>query len=776
MKASPPDPSSCLTPAETEYLRGLLNSRQATKAEKQEAQSLLDADKVALSLRDRQRERVGGSDAHSAAAASHRERMAARSRGQFDAVADIGELPPVADPVRKARAAASLRYYLTESGYFPNSTGLSPISPSHERQVARWETSIRNGELAYAIVFRGFGKSTFAVNTMLWAGSCGLLKFVPAFGATKALGLNLIELMKSELETNPQLAADFPEICWPIRALEGKSQRCASQTYRGELTNIEWSAGQIVLPTIPGSLASGFCAMGLGLTGSLRGLLRSLPNGVRQRPDWFIVDDPQTDASALSPTQVEKRVNIIRKAICKLGGHQKGIGGVILGTPIQPDDLMDQLKDHDKFPQFQGETVKMVESFSDAHETLWMTDYARILTGFDPAEPGDFDRAKHAATKFYQQHRDEMDRGAKVAWDSCFDASWEISAVQHAYNFLVLDGAAVFAAECQMSPDKAEAEREQLVANDITTKLSGYPRGVVPPGTVKLTAMIDVQEQSLWYCIVAWLPSFCGYVIDYGVWPDQKRLDVSKSRLRTSLAQKYPLMRNLETRLRSGLSDLCDEILGRGWLDPEGTTHRIACALVDVGDGDVTLPVSSWVKTSKWSSILRPSKGLGIGAADTPLEERKKAERELRRGLNWVEMRQQKLRGISMVQFDANWWKSFLVNRWRAASVRPKDDKGFRPAEPGALYLYGLDPLTHRTFAAHQLAEYSSRTVHPKSGRSVDAWKSKPNRGDNEWFDALVGCAVAADYTGGISLKDSGLKMVLKKRKHRTKKATYLNV
>jgi phage terminase large subunit GpA-like protein len=335
-----------------------------------------------------------------------------------------------------------------------------------------------------------------------------------------------------------------------------------------------------------------------------------------------------------------------------------------------------------------------------------------------------------------------------------------------------LDGEDVFAAECQSAPIKPAAEKDQLESSDIL-KLSGYPQGCVPPNTAKLTAFVDVQEQSLWYCVCAWSSSYTGYVIDYGVWPDQKRLDVSKTRLRTSLGQKYPLMRNLETRLRAGLADLCDKLLGGTWSDPEGVEHRIACCLVDVGDGDVTVPVSSWIKSSKWSTIIRPSKGLGIGPADVPLEERKKGERELRRGLNWVEMRQQKLRGATMVQFDANWWKSFVGHRWRAASHRPNDDRSYRPAEPGGLYLWGLDAHTHRTFVAHQLSEYTDRLTHSRSGRSCDVWKQRPSHPDNEWFDAIVGCAVAADYAGGISLKDAGLKSAERKTMTGPRKARY---
>lgn len=129
-----------------------------------------------------------------------------------------------------------------------------------------------------------------------------------------------------------------------------------------------------------------------------------------------------------------------------------------------------------------------------------------------------------------------------------------------------------------------------------------------------------------------------------------------------------------------------------------------------------------------------------------------------------------------MVQFDANWWKSFVGHRWRAASPRPANDRSYRPCEPGALYLWGVDQHTHRTFVTHQLSEYADRLTHERSGRSCDVWKKKPSHPDNEWLDALVGCAVAADYTRGINLKDSGLKTAIKRKSRRTRRATQLNL
>ena len=63
----------------------------------------------------------------------------------------------------------------------------------------------------------------------------------------------------------------------------------------------------------------------------------------------------------------------------------------------------------------------------------------------------------------------------------------------------------------------------------------------------------------------------------------------------------------------------------------------------------------------------------------------------------------------------------------------------------------GDTPEMHRLFAEHLTAEYRVKTE--GRGRSVDEWKSRPERGDNHWLDCLVGCAVAASMQGA-SLKE----------------------
>ena len=92
-------------------------------------------------------------------------------------------------------------------------------------------------------------------------------------------------------------------------------------------------------------------------------------------------------------------------------------------------------------------------------------------------------------------------------------------------------------------------------------------------------------------------------------------------------------------------------------------------------------------------------------------------------------------RAIRHVVFDTNYWKSFIYARLAVAM-----------GDRGGLTLFGSRPEQHRLFAEHLTAEYRVKTE--GRGRVVDEWKQRPNRGDNHWFDCLVGCAVASSMEG----------------------------
>jgi hypothetical protein len=370
-----------------------------------------------------------------------RKRQSERSREQFAKASDIGEIPPVVNMTR--RRACKYDLHLFEQTYFPHSTGLAPFGSAQTNVLERIQGAITGSGRVLNCEPRGFAKSTKSENAIIWAALYGHRSYAVLFGATGDDASDAIGSIKSELQENDLLMDDFPEVCHPIRKLEGRPQRCLTQTHKGKLTHIGWTADAIVLPTIEGSPASGSIIRSKGYTAASRGMRFKRPDGKQLRPDLVIIDDPQTDESAMSPTQVAKRMNTLQKSILRLGGHGQKVAAVMNATVIADGDMVDQLADHKLHPEWQAVRVKMLEEMPKAIETHWLTKYKQIRDDYDPDVIGEQRKAHERATQYYLDNREVMDEGAQVAWHFIPLEDGEVSAIQHAMNILCDDGEAL---------------------------------------------------------------------------------------------------------------------------------------------------------------------------------------------------------------------------------------------------------------------------------------------------------------------------------------------
>jgi hypothetical protein len=253
---------------------------------------------------------------------------------------DIAPLPAVADPDRKARASGSFRAFCET--YFPQTFHL-PWSPDHLKVVARIEQAVLHGGLFARAMPRGSGKTSLCERACIWAILTGARRFVCLIGSDEGHAVNMLDTIKTELESNDLLLEDFPEAVHPIRCLEGIANRCAGQLYEGRRTFIEWTAKELVLPTIPGSAASGAILKVAGITGRIRGMKHQTAGGESIRPDLVILDDPQTDESARSLSQCQARESILAGAVLGLAGPGKRISGIMPCTVIKPGDMADRI-------------------------------------------------------------------------------------------------------------------------------------------------------------------------------------------------------------------------------------------------------------------------------------------------------------------------------------------------------------------------------------------------------------------------------------------------
>jgi hypothetical protein len=647
----------------------------------------------------------------------------ARARNQAIALAgrDIGEFPAVKDPARKIRAATDFRYFCEQ--YFPLTFSL-PWSPDHHRVIARIETAVLKGGLFAVATPRGFGKSSLCECACIWAVLYGHQAFVCLIGSDEGHATEMLDAIKTELDSNDLLFEDFPEVTMPIRSLDGIANRCSGQLYRGERTHIGWTAREIVLPTVAGSPASGAIIKSAGLTGRIRGMKYKRPDGRTVRPTLVVLDDPQTDESARSLSQCAAREAILAGAVLGLAGPGQKIAGIMPCTIIRPGDMADVILDRDKHPDWNGERTRMVYSFPH-EEKLWQK-YADIR-----AESLRDGRDGVEATEFYRVNREAMDRGAVIAWPERFQDD-ELSAIQHAMNLRLRDEAA-FYAEYQNEPLPAVTTVGELTADQIAAKVNHHQKGVIPLGGQHLTLFIDVQGSLLYWVICVWSDDFTGSVVDYGSFPDQQRayFTLRDARLTLSMATG---INGLEGSIHAGLDRLTRDLFGRSWIREDGTELKLSKGLIDANWGASTDVIYQFCRTSSYGGWLTPSHGRYVGAAGYPFSEYRRQSGD-RIGHNWRIPMLAPGRKVRHAVYDTNYWKSFVHSRL-AIPV----------GEKGSLTLFGEKPETHRAFAEHLTAEYRVKTE--GRGRTVDEWRVKPGGGDNHWFDGLVGCAVAGSMLG----------------------------
>ena len=665
-------------------------------------------------------------------------RNAARARNLALATAgrDIGELPDVVDAERKKKCEKDFRLFCET--YFPETFTLT-WSPDHLKAINRIETAVLRGGLFALAMPRGSGKSSLTEVAAIWSMLYGHREFIVLIGATESAALELLDSLMTELEVNEHLAADFPEVCFPIQQLDGIANRCAGQLYHGERTRITWTSNEIVLPTISGSKASGIVVRVAGITGRIRGMKYKRPDGRSVRPSLVIIDDPQTSESAGSLEQTRKRVRVLAGDILGLAGPGQKISGIMPCTIIRPGDMADIILNRQTHPDWNGERTKMVYVFPK-NTKLW-EEYAEIR-----AEALRTDGNFQKATDFYAEHREEMDEGAQVSWEARYNHD-EISALQHAMNLKFQDEQA-FQAEYQNDPLPEDVGGEEILSIDaICAKINGLPHNKVPLACDRLTLFIDVQKALLFYVVTAWAENFTGSVIDYGSWPDQHRREFSLADANPTIQSEFPRA-GLEGGLYAALTALSDDLLGREWEREDGAVLKIERALIDANWGQSTDLVYEFCRESRFAGVVLPSHGRYVGASSKPMTEYRKQPGD-RLGFNWMMPSVAKKRAVRHVIYDSNFWKSFVHARLAVAI-----------GDKGSLTLYGRIPGVHQLLAEHLTAEYRVKTS--GRGRTVDEWKMKPEHHDNHWLDCLAGCAVCGSMLG-CSLPEFGAVVVKKK-------------
>lgn len=330
--------------------------------------------------------------------------LAASLRQVIEAEVDGFDASPKAITARRAKVfdpVGGYEYFVNT--YFPHYIRSPEKSELHEFLFSRLPEIIRSpkGENEAVGAPRGEGKSTQVTQLFtLWCIVTGQKHYAVIVMDSIDQAYPMLEAIKAELEFNPRLKTDFPEVCGQGRV---------------------WQAGTIVT-------ANDVKVQVAGSGKKLRGL-RHGP----YRPDLTILDDIENDEQVRNPEQRDKLNAWLTKTVLPLGGVGQKYDVIYIGTILHYDSVLNRTLNN---PFWHGIKFKAMKRWPDRMD-LW-----------DRWEELSRNDGETVAEAFYQANKDEMERGAIT--------SWAARGVLALMKIRARDGHATFDSEYQNDPVSGE--------------------------------------------------------------------------------------------------------------------------------------------------------------------------------------------------------------------------------------------------------------------------------------------------------------------------------
>ena len=440
---------------------------------------------------------------------SERDVDASRKRDKRSESARI-EIPECVNMSRRIEALADpvifLRTYLSDRYSLE-------FGPHHQFIIDSIVSRARNGGRQAVAAPRGCGKSELVKGLLVYLTLAELIRFPLVVAATSQLAKRLFRDFRNKFATNRLLYEDFPEVCHPVRCLEGAPQRAARQHIDGRLTNIVWTSSDYVrLPDVPGSPFGGVKMAYFGLDAAFRGV-----NIDGDRPDFVLIDDPETAESAKSDLQIGDREETLDKDIAGLAGQNTSLSIVTLTTVQNARCLSFKLTDRSLKPSHNGVRFGMIRKWPDRMD-LW-EEYIALRRANQEAG----DEHGRGAVQHYLDNRAAMDAGVEMLVDHVVQVEVDgvqvvHSAIQQAFNKISDTSLSAYKSEYQNDPDPDEQpDTVGLTAGKVASRVSGLIQGETHPDTEFVTIGLDIGKYYSHWCKVAWHGNAVGNVVDYGV-------------------------------------------------------------------------------------------------------------------------------------------------------------------------------------------------------------------------------------------------------------------
>ncbi len=292
-----------------------------------------------------------------------RKRVEAEVTGLDDSAAAIAE--------RRARALAPDGYEFFCRTYFPHYIKSASSSSLHSYLFKRLPEIVASpdGQNDAIAAPRGEAKSTLCSQLFpIWCVARGIKHYILIIMDAFDQAATMLEAIKVELEANPRLKLDFPEICGQGRV---------------------WKEGVCLT-------ANGKKLQAFGTGQRLRGK-RHGPH----RPDLVVLDDIENDENVRRVEQRDKTEGWVDKAVANVGAADGTLDQIYIGTILHYDSVLARKL---RNPLWRSVKLASVRRWPDRMD-LWEK-WEELLRN----------EGKEEALAFYEKQRDEMERGSEVSW------------------------------------------------------------------------------------------------------------------------------------------------------------------------------------------------------------------------------------------------------------------------------------------------------------------------------------------------------------------------